>query len=165
MEDPLFVQQPYKVGAEQVHDSHDSHMHTGDQIDLVDHEEDQDIDQHKADFEPERRDKLLRRRSSDDVLIAVIEQYHQKLAHCKQNSLIPVDISGVWILHADPEPVAQDKTDLQHHNIQDDKVEVFEPASHFFFMHKTLLAVILPLQRQSILSACQLNPKMPLAIL
>ena len=79
----------------------------------------------------------------DDVLIAVIEQYDQKLAHSQQDSLVSVDIGGIWILDADPQPVAQYKTDLEHHNIKDDKVDVFEPASQFFFMHKTLLAAVI----------------------
>ena len=143
MEDPLFVEEPYKIGSEQVHDGHDAHLHTGDQIDLVDHEQDQDVEQHKADFEPECRREFLQLVPSYDVLIAVIEQHDQELAHSEQHSLVSVDICRVWILNADPHPVTEYKTDLEHHNIKDNEVDVLEPASQFFFMHKTLLAAVI----------------------
>ena len=105
VKDPLLVEKSCKVRDKQVHDDHDTRELSRDQVDLVHHEQDQDVEQHKADFEPERRDKLLYPVPSEYILIAVFKQDHQKLAEHEKNRLIPVQIGGVRILKSEPEPV------------------------------------------------------------
>ena len=106
----------------------------------MDNEQEKDVQQHKAHFKPECRCELLHPVPSQYILVAVREQYYQKLTKGEQNCLISVKICVIGILKSDPYPIAQYKTDLKHHNIKHDKIDVLEPASQFFFMHNTLPA-------------------------
>ena len=140
MKDPLFIQQPYEERTEQVHEAHDTGGHSRDQIDLMDDEQKKDIQQHEAHFKPEGRHELFDLAPSQNVLVAVRKKNYKELAEGEQDRLVSVKICVVGILKSHPYPITQNKADLEHHDIENDKIDVLEPASQFFLMHNTLPA-------------------------
>jgi hypothetical protein len=106
----------------------------------MNHEKEKEVEQDKACLEPERGDKLFDPGPSQNILIAVCKKHYQQLAQSEQECLVPVQICVVGIFKSHPYPVAENKTNLQHHNIEHNEVDVLEPASYFFFMHNILPA-------------------------
>ena len=140
VKNPLFVQQPRKKRDEQVHDHHDTCEFSRDQRTLVDHKQKQDVQQHKADLKPESGDKFLDPGSSEYIFVAVCKKYYEHLAQCQKDRLISVKICAVRIFQSYPYPIAQNEADLEHNDIENDKIDVLKPAPQFFFMHNTLPA-------------------------
>ena len=106
----------------------------------MDNKQEKDVQKHETHFEPEGRHEFFHPVPSEDVLVTVRKQNYQKLTEGKQDRLVSVQIGIIGILKSHPYPIAQNKADLEHHNIENDKIDVFEPASQFFFMHNTLPA-------------------------
>ena len=104
------------------------------------HEQEQDLQQHEADFKPESGNELLHPASSEYILIAVCKQHNEQLAQQEQGRLVSVEICIIWIFKSNPYPITKHKADLQYHHIEYYEIDVLEPASQLFLMHNTLPA-------------------------
>ena len=135
IEHPFFIGLPDQEGGKEKHHGRDTGQQTGDHVDLVDRKEVDQIQKLYGCHVPEGTDQFRHRSPPQDVFVALGKEHDDQLADYIYDRLIAIQNDPVGVGDPPQDPVTGNIAELEDDQVQDQKIQMLEPAFFLFFIH------------------------------